>query len=75
MNRTQSDPTDRFAAWPRFSARLLLLVVAALLVFAAVVPISAGKMEKPTVGFCGHASDSIIKSLYEKLKLINSVVL
>ena len=51
MNRTSSDPTDRFAAWPRFSARLLLLAVAALLVLAALVPISAGKMEKPVVGF------------------------
>ena len=51
MNRTPADPTDRFAAWPRFMARLLLVAIAALLVLAALVPISAGKMEKPVVGF------------------------
>lgn len=28
------------------------------------------KKKKPTVGFCGHASSSIIKSIYEKLKFV-----
>ena len=51
MNQTLADPTDRFAAWTRFSARLLLVAIAALLVLAALVPITAGKMEKPVVGF------------------------
>ena len=51
MNQTAADPTDRFASWPRGPARLLLLALAALLVLSALVPIAAGKMEKPTVGF------------------------
>ena len=51
MNQTVADPTDRFAAWSRIPARLLLMAIAALLVLAALVPISAGKMEKPVVGF------------------------
>ena len=51
MNRTQSDPTDRFAAWPRLPARFLLLALAAMLALAALVPIAAGKMDKPVAGF------------------------
>ena len=51
MNRTQSDPTDRFAAWPRLPARLLLLALTAMLALAALVPIAAGKMDKPVAGF------------------------
>ena len=79
MNRTQSDPTDRFAAWPRFSARLLLLAVAAMLVFAAVVPISAGKMDKPTVGFVeavsgGKASQAAKRPRDDDLALYDRVI-
>ena len=51
MNQTEPASDDRFATWPRLSARLLLVVLAALLVLAAIVPITAGTMEKPTVGF------------------------
>ena len=51
MNHTAPASDDRFATWPRFSARLLLVVVAALLVLAAIVPIAAGTMEKPVIGF------------------------
>ena len=79
MNHTQSDPTDRFAAWPRFSARLLLLAVAAMLVFAAVVPISAGKMDKPTVGFVeavagGKASQAAKRPRDDDLALYDRVI-
>ena len=51
MSHTTPASDDRFATWPRFSARLLLLLVASLLVLAAIVPIAAGTMEKPVVGF------------------------
>ncbi len=51
MNHTAPASDDRFASWPRFSARLLLAALAALLVLAALVPITAGTMAKPTVGF------------------------
>ena len=51
MDQIAPASDDRFATWPRLSARLLLVVLAALLVLAAVVPIVAGTMEKPTVGF------------------------
>ena len=51
MNQTAPARDDRFASWPRFSARLLLAVLAVLLVLAALVPITAGTMAKPTVGF------------------------
>ena len=67
MNHTTPASDDRFATWPRFSARLLLLVVAALLVLAAIVPIAAGTMEKPVVGFVeavvgGEASTAAAKA-------------
>ena len=51
MNHIAPASDDRFATWPRLSARLLLVVLAALLVLAAMVPIAAGTMEKPLVGF------------------------
>ena len=51
MNQTAPASDDRFASWSRFSARLLLAALAALLVLAALVPITAGTMAKPTVGF------------------------
>ena len=51
MNHIAPASDDRFATWPRYSARLLLVVLAALLVLAAMVPIAAGTMEKPLVGF------------------------
>ncbi len=52
------DPTDRFAAWPRGPARLLIAALAALLVLAALVPITAGKMDKPLVGFVDAVTGS-----------------
>ncbi len=51
MHEHAIDPTNRFAAWPRGAARLLIAALAALLVLAALVPITAGKMDKPVVGF------------------------
>ena len=51
MDNATIDSTDRFAGWPRISARLLLAAIALLLMLSALVPISAGKMDKPTVGF------------------------
>ena len=51
MNQTAADQTDRFAKWPRGSARLLLAVLVVLLALSALVPITAGKMDKPVVGF------------------------
>lgn len=79
MNRTSTDPTDRFAAWPRFSARLLLAAMIALLVLAALVPISAGKMEKPTVGFVeavagGQASAAAARPRDDDLALYDRVI-
>jgi len=58
MHDKTTEPTDRFAAWPPGPARLLIAALAALLVLAAFVPIVAGKMEKPLVGFV----DALTKS-------------
>ncbi len=51
MHQTGIASDDRFAHWPRNAARGMLLALAALLVLAALVPIRAGTMAKPTVGF------------------------
>ena len=42
MNRTHSDPTDRFGRWSRFSARLLLLTMIVLRVSPALAPYEVG---------------------------------
>ena len=42
---------DRFAQWPRGAARALLAALLALLVAAALVPITAGQQDIKTVGF------------------------
>ena len=79
MNHTEPASDDRFARWPRFSARLLLLAVAALLVLAAIVPITAGKMEKPTIGFVeavagGAASTAAQRPRDDDLALYDRVI-
>jgi hypothetical protein len=44
-------PWDRYADWPRGKARLLLVALLAILIVAALVPISAGKSTVKTAGF------------------------
>lgn len=41
LDQLKAAPWDRFAGWDRWPARILLLVVAALLVLAAIAPLSA----------------------------------
>ena len=79
MNQTTPANDDRFATWPRLSARLLLLAVTALLVLAAIVPIAAGTMEKPVVGFVeavagGEASTAAERPRDDDLALYDRVI-
>jgi hypothetical protein len=79
MNQSTTDPTDRFASWPRSSARLLLAALAALLVLSALVPITAGKMEKPLVGFVdaikgGAAAQAAARPRDDDLALYDRVI-
>ncbi|MFM5916669.1 MAG: hypothetical protein ACKOOL_03945 [Novosphingobium sp.] len=79
MNQTIVDPTDRFASWPRGAARLLLVVVASLLVLSALVPITAGKMQKPLVGFVdaikgGAAAQAAARPRDDDLALYDRVI-
>ncbi|MAQ66580.1 MAG: hypothetical protein CL956_04555 [Erythrobacteraceae bacterium] len=48
MDQLKAAPWDRFAGWDRWPARILLLVVAALLVLAAIAPLSASLDGKPS---------------------------
>ncbi len=54
---TQSD--DRFARWPRWQALSVLALLLVLMVRAAMVPITAGKEEKPTAGFTESLSGAV----------------
>ena len=79
MTQTTPASDDRFATWPRLSARLLLLVLAVLLVLAAIVPIAAGTMEKPVVGFVeavagGEASAAAERPRDDDLALYDRVI-
>ena len=79
MNQTTPASDDRFAIWPRLSARLLLLALAVLLVLAAIVPIAAGTMEKPVVGFVeavagGEASAAAERPRDDDLALYDRVI-
>jgi len=70
---------DRFAQWPRLSARLLLAALAAILVLAALVPIRAGKQETQTVGFVeamqgGQASKDAARPRDDDLALYDHVI-
>jgi len=70
---------DRFAQWPRLSARLLLAALAAILVLAALVPIRAGKQESQTVGFVeamqgGQASKDAARPRDDDLALYDHVI-
>ena len=74
-----TDPTDRFANWPRGSARLLLGILAVLLALSALVPITAGKMDKPLVGFVdaltgGQAAVAAARSRDADLALYDHVI-
>ena len=48
LDQLKAAPWDRFAGWDRWPARILLLVVAALLVLAAIAPLSASLDGKPS---------------------------
>ena len=48
LDQLKAAPWDRFAGWDRWPARILLLVVAALLVLAAIAPLSATLDGKPS---------------------------
>ena len=48
LDQLKAAPWDRFAGWDRGPARILLLVVAALLVLAAIAPLSASLDGKPS---------------------------
>lgn len=48
LDQLKAAPWDRFAGWDRWPARILLLVVAALLVLAAIAPLSATLDGRPS---------------------------
>ena len=48
LDQLKAAPWDRFAGWDRWPARILLLVVTALLVLAAIAPLSASLDGKPS---------------------------
>ena len=48
LDQLKAAPWDRFAGWDRWPARILLLVVAALLVLAAIAPLSASLDGNPS---------------------------
>ncbi|MFI8666203.1 hypothetical protein ACIGGE_07195 [Qipengyuania sp. NPDC077410] len=48
LDQLKAAPWDRFAGWDRWPARILLFVVAALLVLAAIAPLSATLDGKPS---------------------------
>ena len=48
LDQLKAAPWDRFAGWDRWPARILLLVVTALLVLAAITPLSASLDGKPS---------------------------
>ncbi len=48
LDQLKAAPWDRFAGWDRWPASILLLVVAALLVLAAIAPLSASLDGKPS---------------------------
>ena len=79
MNQAAADTTDRFAGWAKFPARLLLAAMAALLVLAAIVPIKAGLMQKPVVGFVeavagGQAAKAADRPRDDDLALYDRVI-
>jgi hypothetical protein len=79
MNQTITDPTDRFASWTRGPARLLLAALAALLALSTLVPITAGKMDKPLVGFVdaikgGKAAEAAARPRDDDLALYDRVI-
>ncbi len=76
---TTTQSTDRFASWPRGPARLLIAVLAALIVLSALVPITAGKMDKPVVGFVdaikgGTATQAAARPRDDDLALYDRVI-
>ena len=48
LDQLKAAPWDRFAGWDRWPARILLLLVTALLVLAAITPLSASLDGKPS---------------------------
>ena len=48
LDQLKAAPWDRFAGWDRWPARILLLLVTALLVLAAIAPLSASLDGKPS---------------------------
>ena len=79
MNQTTADQTNRFSNWPRGSARLLLAALIMLLGLSAVVPITAGKMDKPVVGFVdaltgGQAAVAAARPRDDDLALYDHVI-
>lgn len=62
MDQSQPFAGDRFASWPQFRARLLLLAVALLVVAAALVPIKAGKQETAVAGFTDAVAGKVSKA-------------
>ena len=48
LDQLKAAPWDRFAGWDRWAARILLLLVTALLVLAAIAPLSASLDGKPS---------------------------
>ena len=48
LDQLKAAPWDRFAGWDRWAARILLLLVTALLVLAAITPLSASLDGKPS---------------------------
>lgn len=51
MDQISATAGDRFAAWGRFPARLLVLALGLLLIAAALVPIKAGQQDSEIAGF------------------------
>jgi hypothetical protein len=79
MDHTAAAPDDRFAHWPRFRARLLVLAMVLILIAAALVPIEAGTQDKPVVGFAealapGEASAAAERPRDDDLALYDRVI-
>jgi hypothetical protein len=79
MIQPQAAVDDRFAHWPAFRARLLLLALILLTIAAALVPIEASTQEKPVVGFVealsgGEATAAAARPRDDDLALYDRVI-
>jgi hypothetical protein len=79
MIQPQAAVDDRFAHWPAFRARLLLLALMLLTIAAALVPIEASTQEKPVVGFVealsgGEATAAAARPRDDDLALYDRVI-